>query len=215
MPHRQNFPRGIYLITPDSPDTSSLLATLDTVLSADASGIVAVQYRAKTLPPTQSHARAQAVLELCRRHDVPMLVNDSLDLALAIGADGVHLGMGDGSLAEARARLGAEAVVGATCHADLARAHAALAEGASYVAFGAMYPSSSKPRAARAPLALLGEARAALPAGVPIAAIGGIDVHNAAAVARAGADWLCVISAVFDAPDPAAAVRALMAAFAS
>ena len=192
-----------------------MLTALDAALGADTDGIVAVQYRVKTLPPAARHAQAQAVLGLCRRYGVPMLVNDSLDLALAIKADGVHLGMGDGSLAEARARLGARALVGATCHADLARAHAALAEGASYVAFGAMFPSPSKPQAERAPLALLGEARAALPADVPIAAIGGIDVHNAAAVARAGADWLCVISAVFDAPDPAAAVRVLMAAFAS
>ena len=128
-------------------------------------------------------------------------------LAQAVAADGVHLGREDGELAAARAQLGVDAWLGASCYADLNLARRAVAAGASYVAFGAMYPSATKPLAPVAPLSVLAAARAL---GVPVVAIGGISPATAATVVAAGADWLAVIGAVFEAADPAAAVQAFL-----
>lgn len=199
--------RGLYLLTPDEADTDRLLARLAPALAA---GPTLVQYRNKAADAAMRRAQAAAVLAACREADVPMLVNDDWRLAAELGADGAHLGEHDGALAQARAALGPAAILGASCYDDLARAEAAAAGGASYVAFGAFFPSGSKPAARRAHPDLL---RRSAHLGLPRVAIGGLTPDNAAPIVAAGAGLLAVIAAVFDAPDPAAAVRAFRRLF--
>ncbi len=188
---------GLYLITPDTPDTVQLLAHLAAILPARPVG---VQYRNKCLEPAARAEQAAAVRGRCRDAGVCFIMNDDLELALTLDADGLHLGKDDGDLATARARLGAERVLGVSCYNAWERAEAAVAAGADYVAFGAMYPSSTKPEAVAADAGLLRRARARFDVGV--VAIGGITLHNAPALVSAGATQLAVISDVFDAPDP-------------
>jgi len=128
-----------------------------------------------------------------------------------VGADGVHVGRDDPDPRAARERLGPGRLLGVSCYNEIARARAALAAGADYIAVGSMFPSSVKPGAVRAPLALIGEARAAT--GLPVVAIGGITLDNAPQLVAAGAAALAVISALFDAPDITAAARAFTALF--
>ena len=200
--------RGLYLLTPDEPDTERLLARVDPVL--DCASLL--QYRNKLADPGLAAAQVAALLPLCRARGVPLLVNDDWRLALVAGADGAHLGEDDGDLAAARGALGAQAIIGASCYDSLARARSAAAAGASYVAFGACFPSPTKPAARRVRPGLLGEARQF---GLPVVAIGGITPDNARSVVDAGADLLAVISGVFDAPAPDGAARAYLRAFSS
>ncbi|WP_407352592.1 thiamine phosphate synthase [Luteimonas sp. R10] len=200
-------PRGLYLITPDEPDTERLLRRVRPVLRS----ATWLQYRNKTADPGLRRTQAAALRELCAEAGVPLIVNDDPGLARAVGAAGVHLGEGDGDAAAARALLGAEAIVGVSCYDDAARAGRAAAAGASYVAFGAFFPTRSKAVTRHATPALL---RAAAALGVPRVAIGGITPDNAGTLVAAGADLVAVIGAVFDAPDPAAAARALRRCFA-
>lgn len=199
--------RGLYVVTPDCADSALLASRLERVLGG---GPVLVQYRNKTAGPDLRLAQARLLAQLCRRAGVPFVVNDSLALALEVDADGVHLGRDDGDIALARAALGADRIIGVTCYDDWSRAEAALAAGADYVAFGAMYPSPTKPAAVRAPLELLSQARSR---NVRCAAIGGITLENAPALVAAGADLLAVVSDVFDAPDPAARAAAYQRLF--
>jgi thiamine-phosphate pyrophosphorylase len=141
---------------------------------------------------------------------VPFIVNDSVELALAVGADGVHLGRDDDDAREARRRM-PRGLIGVSCYADLDRARAAAAAGADYVAIGSVFASSTKPHAVRAPRALLARAREV--SGLPVVAIGGITPANAPQAIAAGADMLAVINAVFDAADPRAAATAFSRLF--
>ncbi len=141
---------------------------------------------------------------LCRKRGVPFIVSDDVELALASGADGVHLGRDDGELAMVRSKLKGK-LLGASCYNSLDAAHAAVKEGADYIAFGSVFPSPTKPGAVRAPHSLFGEARAL---GVPMVAIGGISLENARQLLSAGADALAVVSDLFDAPDIAGRARA-------
>jgi thiamine-phosphate pyrophosphorylase len=150
---------------------------------------------------------------LCRRYGTPLLINDDVALCLAIGADGVHLGQNDSGLRQARERLGPSAIIGMTCHSDLALAHKAEENGASYVAFGRFFPSVTKPHAVPADIGILPVARAALK--VPIVAIGGINAENGGALITAGADMLAVIHDLFAFPDVEIRARALNSLFAS
>lgn len=199
--------RGLYAITPDEADTQRLLARAETVLRA---GAVLLQYRNKTANEDLRAEQALALHPLCRRFEVPLIINDDWALAAAIGAAGAHLGEDDGQLALARHELGADAILGASCYDNLGLARQAVFAGASYVAFGAFFPSNTKPNARRASLELLREAAAL---GVPRVAIGGLTPDNARPLIEAGADLIAVISGVFDAPDPAAAVRAYASCF--
>lgn len=204
-----DWPRqGLYAITPDERDTARLLARVDTVLEAGAAWL---QYRNKAADDGLRREQARELLTLCRRHRVPLIINDDWRLAAAIGADGAHLGEDDGELASARAALPAGAILGASCYDDLALARRAAAAGADYIAFGAFFPSPTKPHARRATPALL---RDSAELGLPRVAIGGITPDNAGPLVEAGADLLAVISGVFDADDPGAAVRRYLAAFA-
>jgi len=195
--------RGLYLLTPDEVDTPRLMARVEPLL---AEGVAVLQLRNKGASSSLRREQALALLPLCRTHRVPLLINDDWRLALEIGAAGAHLGELDGELAEARAALGADAILGASCYGDLDRAEHAKAAGASYLAFGACFDSGSKPLARRTPLSIF---RDAARLGLPTVAIGGITPDNAGQVVASGADFIAVIGAVFDAPDPVAAVRAL------
>ena len=199
--------RGLYLLTPDEHDTQRLLTQIDALL---ASGVAMLQLRNKRAGRELRRAQAVALLALCRRHDVPLIINDDWRLAAEIGAAGAHLGEGDGELAQARAALGPEAILGASCYGDLRRGEHAQAAGASYLAFGAFFDSTTKPLARCADLSLLRRARQL---GLPTVAIGGITPDNASSVIAAGADFVAVIGAVFNAPDPPGAARALRACF--
>jgi thiamine-phosphate pyrophosphorylase len=202
------FPRGLYAVTPDETDTEALVAR---VRAAIIGGAAAVQYRNKTATPQQRRIQASTLAEVCRAAQVPFVVNDDLAITLAVGADGVHLGREDGDLPDARVRLGAQRLLGVSCYADFGRAQAAAAAGADYVAFGAAFPSSTKPDAVRAPLALYTRAKQSL--AIPVVAIGGITLENAPEVIAAGADAVAVISALFEAPDIAARARAFRRLF--
>ncbi|MFC5576665.1 thiamine phosphate synthase [Lysobacter niabensis] len=201
--------RGLYAITPDEPDTGRLLARVESVLRAGATWL---QYRNKTASDDLRAEQALALQPLCRSFDVPLIINDDWALAAAIGAAGAHLGEDDGQLALARHEMGPDAVLGASCYDDAGLARQAVFAGASYVAFGAFFPSPTKPNARQASPALLQEAAAL---GVPRVAIGGITPDNARPLVEAGADLVAVISGVFDAPDPAAATRAYLSCFES
>jgi thiamine-phosphate pyrophosphorylase len=191
--------RGLYAITPED---LARAAVMERIAAAVASGaLCALQYRRKGAGAAQRRAEARALHALCRRHGVPLIVNDDLELALEIDADGLHLGREDGDLAGARARLPGR-LLGASCYNQAELARRAVAAGADYVAFGSVFPSPTKPAAVRAPLSLF-----SLPLGVPKVAIGGITLANARAVVAAGADCVAVITDLFEAPDVARRAR--------
>ena len=200
--------RGLYVITPDCLAPNVLL---DRVRAALCGGAAFVQYRDKGGNAVRRADCARALLGLCREFGAGLLVNDDLALALAVGADGVHLGSADGDLAAARQGLGPGRLLGASCYDDFERARAAVAAGADYVAFGAMHPSSTKPLAVRASPSLFTRCRVELR--VPACAIGGITVENAAPLLAAGADLLAVISDLFEAPDIASRAAAYQRLF--
>ena len=193
---------GLYAVTPDELDDSKLLAQVHAALSG---GAKLVQYRSKRAGPAICRRQAKALLALCRGYHAPLIVNDYTELALEIGADGVHLGSEDESIAAARARLGPIAIIGASCYNLLERARTAQQAGATYVAFGSFFPSSVKPGAVHAPLTLLHEAKRELM--LPVVAIGGIDHTTAPQLIAAGADSVAVVSALFSAADGRAAAR--------
>jgi thiamine-phosphate pyrophosphorylase len=186
--------RGLYAITPEGP------GVIDKVREALEGGIALLQYRRKQRPDA---AEARQLAALARRHGVPFIVNDDLELALALDADGLHLGREDGDLAAARRALPGK-LLGASCYDRLELAQRAVAAGVDYVAFGSVFASATKPAAVRAPLSLLAAGRSL---GVPTCAIGGISVENAPQAIAAGAALLAVISDLFDAPDIGARAR--------
>lgn len=206
-PHAGPAPCGLYLITPDEVDTARLLARTAPLL---AEGVTWLQYRNKTAGAALRQQQALALQELCTANQVPLIINDDVRLAKSLGAAGVHLGEDDGDIAAARALLGTKAIIGASCYDQLVLAEAAVAAGADYVAFGAFFPTRSKTGTRHADPRLLGEAASL---GVPRVAIGGITPDNARALVEAGADLVAVISGVYDAPDPIAAVRAYRRCF--
>jgi thiamine-phosphate pyrophosphorylase len=195
-------PRGLYALTPDEQDTDRLVKMVRAAIEGGAS---AVQYRNKLADHRMREIQAHSLLQLCRHADVPLIVNDDVELAVRVGADGVHVGRSDSSVAEARARLGPDRILGASCYDRIDLALAARAAGASYVAFGSVFASSVKPGAVRAPLELFREARRRV--GLRLCAIGGITAENARGVIEAGADAVAVITDLFGAPDIAARAR--------
>lgn len=197
---------GLYAVTPDLDDTTELLRRVGQALQG---GLRLLQYRNKPAAAALRREQAGALLALCRAQSVPLVINDDLQLALEIGADGAHLGREDGDLAAARAALGPGKLLGISCYDDIGRAREAKRVGADYVAFGSFFASPTKPGAVRAPLTLLGAAKAEL--GLPVCAIGGITLQNAPQLIAAGADLLAVITDLFEAPD----IRARAAAYTS
>jgi thiamine-phosphate pyrophosphorylase len=202
---------GLYAVTPELADTAALAARVEAAL---AGGAGAIQYRSKSADAALRSGQAAALARITAKRGALFIVNDDAALCAAVGADGVHIGADDGGIAAARERVGPDRIIGVSCYDDFARAEAAVAAGADYVAFGSFFLSATKPGARRADIGLLGRAKALA---VPIVAIGGITAVNARELARAGADAVAVISAVFDDGDSAAvkrASRAIVSAFA-
>jgi len=186
---------GLYAITPDIADTDLLLAKVEAALRG---GVNMLQYRNKTANHKLQTQQACAILPLCRQYNVPLIINDSVKLCLTLDADGVHLGADDGNLAEVRARLGSSKILGASCYNRFDLALQAQKAGASYVAFGACFSSSTKPNATKASLDLFEQAKKLQ---IPSVAIGGITLENAAKLKESGADAIAVIGALFNAAD--------------
>jgi len=200
--------RGLYLVTPNWNDTERLLAATDAALGV---GAALVQYRHKDASEALRLEQATALLALCRRHGCPLVINDHLDLCRAIDADGVHLGNADGAIADARALLGRDKIVGASCYGELALARAARDAGASYLAFGGFYPSPVKKYTFVTPPEILDQARAEFT--LPLVVIGGMTPANAAPLVARGADMVAAITSVYGADDPHAAAHAFGALF--
>lgn len=200
--------QGLYAITPDTADTKLLLVKVEAALQG---GISILQYRNKLADHKLQTQQARALLPLCRQYQVPLIINDSVKLCLALDAEGVHLGADDGNLAEIRARIGKNKILGASCYNRFDLALSAQQAGANYVAFGACFASSTKPNAPVADLALFTQARAQLD--VPSVAIGGITTENAHQVIQAGANAIAVINALFAAEDVKQKARQFSALF--
>ncbi len=183
--------RGLYLITNDDP-IELLLAKLEGAMATYE--VAVLQYRRKKVVDKEAKAYEIGYMKhLCDQYKVPFVINDDLDAAVEYGV-GVHLGQGDGSIAEAVERLPKNVLIGRSCNNSIELAKQAIADGANYVAFGAIYATDTKPEAGNIGLETLKQAKAKL--NVPICAIGGLTVENSKEVIEAGADLCAVISDV-------------------
>jgi thiamine-phosphate pyrophosphorylase len=198
--------RGLYAITQtEHKSTDSIITEVEQVILG---GAVVIQYRNKQ--PQNAPLLADELVKVCHRYQIPLIINDDVELAVQVGADGVHLGKDDGSIAQARQRLGNHAIIGVSCYNSVEKALEAQEQGADYVAFGRFFPSSSKPLAAPAEISTLHEAKRRLT--IPIVAIGGILPENGSQLLNAGADLLAVIGGVFTA-QPEQSARAYQVLF--
>jgi len=193
---------GLYAVTPELTDSTVLVSKVDAALRG---GARVIQYRSKSTEDSLRRSQAAAIARLCHRWDALFIVNDSVELARDIDADGVHLGRNDGDIGAARAVLGPGKLIGVSCYNEMVRARVAESQGADYVAFGSFFPSATKPLALGAGTELLRNAASEI--ALPVVAIGGINVDNAAGLITAGADAVAVVSALFDAPDVEAQAR--------
>lgn len=200
---------GIYAIADDVVLTDEILLT--SVEQALRAGVALLQYRSKTGSDQQRRRQAEALLALCRSYQRPLLINDDVSLCAEIAADGVHLGQQDAPLADARASLGRDAIIGITCHNSIELARRAQDGGADYVAFGRFFASSTKAQAPPANIDTLHRARQELK--LPLVAIGGINADNGAALIAAGADMLAVAGALFTGDDVGTSTRKLVTLF--
>jgi thiamine-phosphate pyrophosphorylase len=201
------FPRGLYGITPDWPDTDRLLSAIE---QAHAGGMVALQWRRKHGAAAERLAQARDVHTLCTRLGLIFIVNDDWRLAADLDADGAHLGRDDGSIIQARLALGSDKLLGCSCYDQPDLAEQRLRQDVDYIAFGALYPSITKPEAEHATLDHIRAGRRLCERQSPraaVVAIGGLTADNSAPVLSAGADSLAIISAVFEAPDIRAAAQ--------
>jgi thiamine-phosphate pyrophosphorylase len=186
--------QGVYVITDSALLQGRLVASVEAALQG---GAQIVQYRDKSSDSAKRLHQAQQLKQLCQHYNIPLIINDDLELAAQLDV-GVHLGQQDGSITLARQRLGAKAIIGATCHNSLEFAQQAAQQGASYLAFGAFYPSSTKPLAQLAQLDTLTQAKHLF--NLPVVAIGGITLDNAMPLINAGANYVAVISDIFARP---------------
>ena len=198
--------RGLYAITQTKNKTTDII--INEVIAAIKGGAVVVQFRDKE--PLDAIYLADQLVKVCHEYKVPLLINDDIELAIKVGADGVHIGREDGAISEARDRLGADAIIGVSCYNFVEQALDAQEQGATYVAFGRFFPSSSKPLAASAELDTLRKAKFLLD--IPIVAIGGILPENGGPLLTAGADLLAVIGGLFE-TQPEQSARAYQALF--
>jgi thiamine-phosphate pyrophosphorylase len=200
--------KGLYLVTPDWDDTEALLKATEIALTV---GVGLLQYRHKTASGELRLEQASALLTLCRQHNVPFIVNDHIDLCIALDADGIHVGGTDASVAVVRTLIGKEKILGASCYGDFSLAEQAQIAGASYVAFGGFYPSRVKKYEVSTPASIVSKAKAELT--VPVCVIGGMTPENAKPLVREGADMVAAISSVYSAEDITKAVREFAALF--
>jgi thiamine-phosphate pyrophosphorylase len=189
--------KGLYLVTPDWDDTERLVAVSEQAILGGAS---LLQYRHKTANEPLRHEQAAALLKLCRRLNVPLIINDHLELCEAIDADGIHVGGTDASVASMRAQLGTTKIVGASCYGDLQLARQAQASGASYLAFGGFYPSRVKKYAVTTSPDIITTALAEF--NLPLCVIGGMTPENSRVLIDRGAHMVAAISSVYSADDP-------------
>ncbi len=206
MPRNVLPTRGLYALT-DGP-RSDLLEISAQALGGGASML---QYRDDGVDTGRRLAEAAALEKLCSRHGAPLIIEADVDLAAAVHADGIHLDRIE-DLPRARARLGNHAIIGISCRDSIALAHAAAKAGASYVSFGAFFPSPTRPLAPRANIELLRQSAAL---GIPRVAIGGITPDNGASLVAEGADFLAAISALFGAADVRLAAQRLARLYSS
>jgi thiamine-phosphate pyrophosphorylase len=185
--------RGLYAVTDSQLLAGKFLSYVEAALDG---GVTLLQYRDKSGDETRRLREASELLKLCERYKTRLIINDDAEVAARLGV-GVHLGQTDGSLPDARALLGHKAIVGATCHAQLELADKAKADGATYVAFGRFFNSTTKPGAPTCSLDMLAQARKRIQ--LPIAVIGGITLENAAPLVAHGADLLAVVHGLFGA----------------
>ena len=200
--------RGLYAVTPELADTAELVRRVEAAIDG---GATVVQYRDKTAAAALRAEQAALLARAVAARGALFIVNDEPKLAVAVDADGVHIGEEDGAIERARAIVGADRIIGVSCYADVALAEVAIAAGADYVAFGSFFASIVKPEHVRADLSVLVRARSL---GVPVVAIGGIDANNAGELVAAGADSVAVISAVFAVADVRCAAQAIARRFA-
>ena len=200
--------KGLYLVTPDWDDTDALIKATETALSV---GVGLLQYRHKTANGELRLEQASALLKLCRQHNVPFIVNDHIDLCIALDADGIHVGGTDASVAVVRTLIGKDKILGASCYGDFALAEQAQIAGASYVAFGGFYPSRVKKYEVSTPASIVSKAKSQLT--LPVCVIGGMTPDNAKPLVKEGADMVAAISSVYSTEDIATAVREFAALF--
>lgn len=203
MSETQNLKPGtsLYLISPPSIELAKFLPQLESALTT---GLVSVfQLRLKNIEIQDLRALIPPIRDLCHDHDVPLLLNDHVHLAADMGCDGVHIGQSDMAYTDARALLGADKMIGVTCHNSKDLAYDAAEAGADYVAFGAFYPTTTKDSGYRATPDLIRDWVDTTT--VPCVAIGGITADNCQPIVAAGADFIAVVSAVWGHPDGAAA----------
>jgi thiamine-phosphate pyrophosphorylase len=200
--------KGLYLVTPDWDDTEALIKATEIALSA---GVGLLQYRHKTATGELRLEQASALLKLCRQYNVPFIVNDHIDLCIALDADGIHVGGTDASVAVVRTLIGKDKILGASCYGDFALAEQAQIAGASYVAFGGFYPSRVKKYEVSTPASIVSKAKSELT--LPVCVIGGMTPENAQPLVQEGADMVAAISSVYSAEDIATAVRDFAALF--
>ena len=200
--------KGLYLVTPDWDDTEALIKATEIALTV---GVGLLQYRHKTASGELRIEQASALLKLCRQHNVPFIVNDHIDLCIALDADGIHVGGTDASVAVVRTLIGKDKILGASCYGDFDLAEQAQIADASYVAFGGFYPSRVKKYEVSTPASIVGKAKSELT--VPVCVIGGMTPDNSKPLVKEGADMVAAISSVYNAADIATAVREFAALF--
>ena len=193
--------RGLYAITDSQLLAGKWMPYIEAALDG---GLTLLQYRDKSSDEARRLREAEALRDMCARYNAHLIINDDAELAARLGV-GVHLGQTDGPLTPARALLGRQAIIGSTCHSQIELGEQAAKEGASYVAFGRFFNSSTKPGAPTATLDVLDEARARIK--LPICAIGGITLDNAAPLVDHGADLLAVVHGLFGAESPQEVTR--------
>lgn len=196
---------GIYAITDGTPHL-----LIERSEQALAGGVVMIQYRDLSDDHPRRLAEATALATLCARYGRPLIIDHDIALAQAVGADGVHLGQGEADPSAVRAVLGPQSIVGMSCYASVELATASARAGATYVSFGAFFPSPTKPHAGRAPLDLL---RQTATLGIARVAIGGVTPENGRLLVDAGADLIATVSSIYGASNTYAAATEMAALF--
>ncbi len=200
----QTIDYSLLLVTDHCENAATFCSTIE---SAVQSGATMVQLREKTAGSRDFYELALQVMQITQRYKLPLIINDRLDIALAVGADGVHVGQEDLPVAVVRRLLGPDKIVGATA-ATVADALRAEAEGADYIGSGAVFPTATKPGKPVLPLTVLTQIKQAVK--LPVVAIGGITANNLVELKSTGVDGIAVVSAIMNSDDPAAATKEIL-----
>lgn len=194
--------RGLYVVTPDWDDTDQLIRATRQAIKG---GAALVQYRHKTADAGLRKEQAGALLQVCREGNTPLIINDDVDLCIALDADGIHVGGTDAAVEEVRRKVGRNHIVGASCYGTLQLARDACAAGATYVAFGGFYPSRVKKYEFTTEPAIVAASKKEIP--LPVVVIGGMTQANCLPLIAQGADMVAAISSVYMQEDVSDAAR--------